>query len=81
MLLTDIVMPGSLQGPALARTLRRIKASLPAVFMSGYANEPTEHGNGLRPDDIRLMKPVSRQDLLAAIAEAATTVPSRPDGR
>lgn len=65
-LLTDIVMPGSLQGPALAKRLRAINPDLPAVFMSGYPNEATVHGNGLRPEDIRLMKPIPRRELLKA---------------
>jgi len=68
--LTDIVMPGNLQGPALVGELRKRDPALPAVFMSGYANEATVHGNGLRPEDIRLMKPVSRSDLLAALRQA-----------
>ena len=70
LLLTDIVMPGELQGTGLARVLRQQRHNLPVIFMSGYANEATVHGNGLRPEDIRLMKPVQRVDLLAAIERA-----------
>lgn len=70
LLLTDIVMPGSLQGTNLSKTLRGISPGLKVVFMSGYASEATVHGNGLRPEDIRLMKPVSRASLLQAIRKA-----------
>ncbi len=70
LLLTDIVMPGTLQGTGLAKELRQIRFDLPVVFMSGYANEATVHGNGLRPEDIRLMKPIQRADLIAAVAMA-----------
>ncbi|NOR29523.1 MAG: response regulator, partial [Sulfitobacter sp.] len=70
LLLTDIVMPGRLQGTGLAKELREILNTLPVVFMSGYASEATVHGNGLRPEDIRLMKPVMRRDLLVAIKGA-----------
>ena len=70
LVLTDIVMPGTLEGPALVKALRALDSDLPAVFMSGYANEATVHGNGLRPEDIRLMKPVGRQALLDAIEQA-----------
>lgn len=73
-LLTDIVMPGELQGIGLARALRRLKPDLPAVFMSGYAREEAAHGNGIRPEDTRLMKPVARADLLAALAKAIEIV-------
>ncbi|MEH6647487.1 ATP-binding protein [Sulfitobacter sp.] len=70
LLLTDIVMPGILQGTGLAKELRLRGPDLPVLFMSGYASEATVHGNGLRPEDIRLMKPVQRVDLLAAVAAA-----------
>ncbi|MDJ0820309.1 MAG: MASE1 domain-containing protein [Paracoccaceae bacterium] len=70
LLVTDIVMPGRLQGPDLARRIRSINSSIPVVFMSGYAREATIHGNGLRDSDIRLMKPVAKKDLIAAVQEA-----------
>lgn len=67
LLLTDIVMPGRLLGNELAREIRKLRADLPVIYMSGYANEATVHGNGLSPGDIRLMKPVQKSDLLNAI--------------
>ncbi|MEM9060688.1 MAG: ATP-binding protein [Pseudomonadota bacterium] len=73
LLLTDIVMPGSLQGPKLAKALREVEPDLPTVFMSGYPNEATVHGNGLRPEDIRLMKPVPATELIAAVEKALRT--------
>jgi len=75
LLLTDIVMPGKLQGTHLAKALRKLNSDLPVVFMSGYASEATVHGNGLRPEDIRLMKPVQRADLLAALAKVVAVKP------
>ncbi len=65
--ITDIVMPGQLQGTHLAREIREADPIVPFVFMSGYASEAMIHGNGLQPEDCRLMKPVGRSDLLAAI--------------
>lgn len=73
LLLTDIVMPGKLQGTHLAKALRQRWPDLPIIFMSGYASEATVHGNGLRPEDIRLMKPVRRAELLAAVAKKLST--------
>lgn len=70
LLITDIVMPGRLQGPLLARELREINRDLPVVFLSGYANEAKVHGNGLRPEDIRLMKPVRMAELVATVEQA-----------
>ena len=67
LLLTDMVMPGQLQGPTLSQSLRKQDPKLRVVFMSGYASESTVHGDGLRAEDIRMMKPVVRADLLRAI--------------
>ncbi|WP_209424377.1 PAS domain-containing protein [Pararhodobacter sp. SW119] len=70
-LLTDVVMPGKLQGPALARELKQRAPGLGVVFMSGYANEAAVHGNGLRIDDLYLMKPIQRRELLKVIYTVA----------
>lgn len=70
LLLTDIVMPGKLQGTMLATALRELRPDLKVIFMSGYAREATVHGNGLRAQDIRLMKPVRREDLMRAVDKA-----------
>ncbi len=70
LLLTDVVMPGRLMGPMLARRLREHQPGLKVIFLSGYPNEAAIHGNGLRPEDIQLMKPVGSADLLRALAKA-----------
>jgi PAS domain S-box-containing protein len=70
LLLTDIVMPGTLQGAALSRAIRDAAPGLPVIFMSGYPGEAAANGNGLPPDAIRLMKPVDSQDLLNALETA-----------
>ncbi|TVP74059.1 MAG: PAS domain S-box protein [Rhodobacteraceae bacterium] len=70
-LLTDVVMPGGLQGPMLARKLKELQPDLKIVFMSGYANEAAINGNGLRPDDVFLMKPIQREALLETLAKLA----------
>lgn len=73
LVVTDIVMPGALQGTSLSHELRKLDPDMPFVFMSGYASEATVHGNGLRPEDIRLMKPVQRADILDAVEKAIKT--------
>lgn len=70
LLVTDIVMPGEILGTRLAKDLRKIRPDLPVVFITGYATEAAMHGNGLRPNDIRLMKPIGRVDLLHAVETA-----------
>ncbi|MEH6836313.1 response regulator, partial [Falsihalocynthiibacter arcticus] len=70
LLLTDIVMPGNLQGTTLAKALRGDYPNLSVVFMTGYASEAAVHGNGLRAEDIRLSKPVRRKDLVKAVTDS-----------
>jgi len=69
---SDIVMPGDLQGPALVRKLRETDPDLPAVFLSGYPQEALVHGNGVGVDDQMLMKPIVREELLKAIDRAVS---------
>jgi len=70
LVLTDIVMPGELQGTTLAKALRKLRPDLPIVFMSGNTSEVTAQGDGILPQDIRLTKPVLREALLRAVTEA-----------
>ncbi|OIQ24408.1 MAG: hypothetical protein BM562_18280 [Alphaproteobacteria bacterium MedPE-SWcel] len=70
LVLTDIVMPGTLQGTDLAKMIRKTHPNVPFIFMSGYAAEATVHGNGLKPDDVRLTKPVPKAELLTAVETA-----------
>jgi PAS domain S-box-containing protein len=70
LLLTDIVMPGRLQGTDLALELRSRAPDLPVVFLSGYAREVMGQAPGSRPEDIRLTKPVRRADLVEAIRKS-----------
>jgi PAS domain S-box-containing protein len=76
LLLTDVVMPGSLQGGQLAHALRETDPELSVVFMSGYPGEAAAHGNGLPADAPKLMKPVDAETLIRTIDE---TLAKRPD--
>ncbi|MBO6777311.1 MAG: response regulator [Marinibacterium sp.] len=69
-LVTDIVMPGKLQGTDLANRLRDVRPELPIIFMSGYAPETGVHASSRRREDKHLMKPVRKSDLLDALTSA-----------
>ncbi|MBD3730273.1 MAG: response regulator [Sphingomonadales bacterium] len=67
LVVSDVVMPG-MDGPAMARAIRRAKPDLPVLFMSGYAEEQ------LRSEiDIEAMyfipKPFSVQQIGAKVGE------------
>lgn len=71
--LTDVVMPGKLQGPDLVHVIRSRRPDMPVVFMSGYPHEANVHGNGIQPGDISLSKPMSKVKLLTALEKALAT--------
>lgn len=68
-IVTDVVMPGKIQGPQLIRLARKINDNVPALYMSGYPHEANFHGNGIRAGDISLLKPIRRTDLLTALTK------------
>ena len=68
--LSDVVMPGPMDGVQLARKLRVERPGLPVVLISGYvAQRPTVR------DFQVLSKPCSVNDLLAALEAAIASVP------
>lgn len=69
LLLTDIVMPGSLQGPGLVKKARAMLPDLRVLFISGYPVEITHHSAGISPQDRQLIKPVSQDKLVTAVIE------------
>lgn len=68
-IITDVVMPGRIQGPQFVRLARKVSATIPVLYMSGYPHEANVHGNGVRPEDISLIKPIRRSELLTALAK------------
>ena len=73
LILTDIMMPGNLQGGGLADACRELCPEIPVIFLSGYASKMDILGDGEQSGDIRLMKPISRRDLLAAIKRSLSS--------
>ncbi len=69
-LLSDIVMPGSMDGIALAWTLRRRRPELPVVLITGYSRS-LEAAKGFTV----LRKPCAPAALVAALAQAMQEQP------
>ena len=66
--LSDIVMPGGMDGRALARFVRRFRPELPVVLMSGYADKAA---TGLEDGDLPVLgKPFTQELLLEALHAA-----------
>ena len=66
LLITDVVMPGEMQGPQLAHYCRAERADLPIILISGYSDIGDM-------DDLHgfvwLNKPVQRRDLVGTVAK------------
>jgi CheY-like chemotaxis protein len=63
LLFTDVVMPGPLRGPELARKAREWLPGLAVLFTSGYTENAIVHGGRLDPGVDLLSKPYAREAL------------------
>ncbi|MFC4165927.1 ATP-binding protein [Teichococcus aestuarii] len=70
LLVSDVMMLGAMDGPALARALRARNPRLPVLLVSGYAPSVVEEG--LSDQGLRfLAKPYTAAELTAAVADLA----------
>ncbi len=63
LLFTDVVMPGALRSPELARKARQRLPDIAVLFTSGYTENAIVHGGRLDPGVELLPKPYSREAL------------------
>jgi PAS domain S-box-containing protein len=71
LIVTDVVMPG-LNGPELVDRARELQPTVPALYVSGYAEQAISRGARLEP---LLAKPFDPDDLLAAVAALLRAMP------
>jgi signal transduction histidine kinase/DNA-binding response OmpR family regulator len=86
MLFTDVVMPGQLRSPELARHARGLHPHIAVLFTSGYTQNAIVHGGRLDPGVELLSKPYGRDQLArkvrSMLAPAASgTTPAVAPGR
>jgi CheY-like chemotaxis protein len=75
LLFTDVVMPGGMFGPELAKQAIQLRPGLKVLFTSGYSQNPVKAPDGI--GDARVLtKPFRRKDL-AAMLRAALSEPAR----
>ena len=76
LLLTDVVMPGGVSGPALAEAAHRDRAELKVLYMTGYAENALVHQGRLDPGVELLDKPFTIENLgrkLRAVLDGTAT--------
>ncbi len=67
LLFTDVVMPGPLRSPDLARHAKQLLPDLEVLFTSGYTQNAIVHGGRLDPGVELISKPYRREDLARKI--------------
>lgn len=66
-MLTDVVMPGTMSGPQLATAARRVFPDLPIVLMTGYGPDQILRDSEISQFGVLLRKPVDRKALEEAV--------------
>jgi CheY-like chemotaxis protein len=69
LLFTDVVMPGPLRSPDLARAARERLPGLAVLFTSGYTENAIVHGGRLDPGVELLSKPYAREALALKVRQ------------
>ncbi len=67
LLLTDLVLPGAIQGVEVADRLRASRPDILVLYMSGYTRNAIEHAGRLDPDVDFLPKPFTLEELCANV--------------
>jgi signal transduction histidine kinase/DNA-binding response OmpR family regulator len=82
LLFTDVVMPGPLRSPELARRAQARRPSLAVLYTSGYTENAIVHGGRLDPGVELLSKPYTREALARKVRHVLSlrppAVPSDP---
>lgn len=69
LLFTDVVMPGTLRSPELARHARRLAPRIAVLFTSGYTQNAIVHAGRLDPGVELLSKPYRRNELAIKVRQ------------
>jgi signal transduction histidine kinase/two-component SAPR family response regulator len=67
LLFTDVVMPGPVRSPELARQAKQLLPNIEVLFTSGYTRNAIVHGGRLDPGVDLISKPYRREDLARKI--------------
>ena len=70
LLFTDVIMPGAMDGPQLAKEVARRRPETRVLFTSGYTETAMIHHGRLDPGVLLLQKPYRRADLARALRQA-----------
>jgi len=75
LLFTDVVMPGTLRSPELARHAEKKFPGIAVLFTSGYTDNALMHGGRLEQGVNLLGKPYTRSDLARKVRQVLSRRP------
>ncbi|MGM0560738.1 MAG: PAS domain S-box protein [Pseudomonadota bacterium] len=75
LLFTDVIMPGAMNGPDLAREANALRPDLKVLYTSGYTENAVMQDGRLEPNVHLLSKPYRRQELALKLREVLGTEP------
>lgn len=70
LLVTDVIMPGGMNGVELANKVRQLKPGVKIVYSSGFASDRLAERSGKRIDGPLMYKPYQRNEFVAIIRRA-----------
>ncbi len=76
LMLTDVILPGGMNGRELADAAEQVQPGLKILYMSGYTDNAIAHHGRLDADAQLLRKPFTRRDLARKIRQALDSAPS-----
>ena len=76
-LLSDVVLPGGMSGPALAEQAKDLHPDLKVLFMSGYAEKAIYHNQSLANGADLLNKPFRKRELALRVREVLDDAPAQ----
>jgi len=68
--ITDVIMPGGMNGVELSRELQSLNPRLKIIFTSGFSADSLTVKHGRVPEGPMLQKPYQRADLLRALQQS-----------
>jgi signal transduction histidine kinase/CheY-like chemotaxis protein len=80
LLFTDVVMPGPLRSPELARQAKAMHPGIGVLFTSGYTQNAIVHGGRLDPGVELLSKPYGREQLARKVRQVLADRPPAGQG-
>jgi CheY-like chemotaxis protein len=69
-LVTDVILPGGMSGPMIAAEVRKRRAGIKVLYISGYTGDAMQRDGKVAPDSVFLAKPFRAEELARKLREA-----------